>query len=81
MAQTITQDDDFLTNNPNDVNPIYEMKKKEKLPDDVSDETPFSDPDDFDDLLDPLSDIDLDEEYDVGRDVASGELDGEGDEY
>ena len=85
MAHSITQDDDFLTNNPKDVNPLYEMKVNEKLPNDVSDETPFSDPDDIYSELEPESprvdtpyDIDSDEEYDAGYSVASGELDGEG---
>ena len=34
---------DFLVNNPNDVNPIYQMKKNEKL--DEDNDTPFSAPD------------------------------------
>ncbi|MDB5183044.1 MAG: hypothetical protein JWO47_828 [Candidatus Saccharibacteria bacterium] len=74
--------DDFLTNDPDDTNPMNDIKEDEELPDDVSDDTPFSKPSDVKDTLDPTSqqfdpasDIDSQEEYDAGADVASGSTD------
>ncbi len=73
------QEDDFLMNNPEDTNPMNDLKENEKLTNDVSDDTPFSEPDDIDSELDPTSqqfdadsNIDDHEKYDAGSDIASG---------
>jgi len=39
---TAGQDDQFQTNNPDDTNPAEDMKQDEALPNDVSNNTPFS---------------------------------------
>lgn len=68
-------DDQFLMNNPDDTNPIEDMKKDEQLPEDHA--TPFSPPGGVQDRLDDkhqLLDTDPDpqEHYDAGIEAASG---------
>ena len=70
----MADEDDFLVNNPNDINPLYLMKKEEKLEGDGS--TPFSPPDgELDDTDDthPLTDTNIEpaERYDEGIEGAS----------
>lgn len=73
MAQT--DDDQFTTNNPDDTNPMSDMKQDQHLAHDGK--TPFSTPDDTQDQLDPTSqqfdaDEDGHERYDAGPDASTG---------
>lgn len=68
--------DDFQTNNPGDVNPMAEMKDKQRLEQDYN--TPFSEPSDQEDefpnshqLHDYAGDIDDTEAYDENSDNAA----------
>jgi hypothetical protein len=66
-------DDDFQTK-PDDVNPLYQMKKDEELPGDY--DTPFSPPSGVQDSIsrdDPRADSDVDpmDDYDEGVEGAT----------
>jgi hypothetical protein len=68
-------DDQFLTNDPDDINPMAKMKDDERLPGDYN--TPFSPPEGIEDRIDntdPDTDdgIDSQEHYDAGIEAASG---------
>jgi hypothetical protein len=68
-------DDQFLTNNSNDTNPMDDMKKNGRLPEDNA--TPFSPPDGVQDRIDDSHQImdtepDSHEHYDEGIEGASG---------
>ena len=72
---TQTDDDQFLTNDPDDVNPMYQMKKDEELADDF--EPPFSPPEGVQDRIDdthPSTDTDIEpmDHYDEGIEGAAG---------
>lgn len=66
--------DDFLVNNPSDINPLFTMKQDERLEED--NDTPFSPPDGIRDHIDdtyPQTDTNIDpqEHYDEGIEGAS----------
>lgn len=68
------QQDDFQQNDPDDENPIYQLKKDEKLPEDH--DTPFSPPTGVQDRISqthPSTDtnIDPEEDYDEGIEGAA----------
>lgn len=77
MPDNNTNDDQFLTNNPDDTNPLEDMKNNQKLPEDNS--TPFSPPDGVQDRIDDThqvtdskSNIADQEHYDAGIEAAAG---------
>jgi len=80
MSDDDTNQTDHFTANPSDEpNPMSEMKSDESLSDDVSNDTPFSEPTDVPKTVnptsqqhDPASDEDDQEVYDAGSDTASG---------
>lgn len=70
----MTENDDFLVNNPNDINPLYLMKEDEKLAED--NDTPFSPPDGELDYTEDThqgtsTDTDSHENYDEGIEGAA----------
>ena len=75
MADDTTNDDQFLVNNPDDTNPIEDMKDNQRLPED--NDTPFSPPDGVQDKVDDTfpaadSNVDPDDRYQSGIDSAAG---------
>lgn len=76
-----SNDDQFLTDNTDDTNPMKDLEENEKLPND--DDTPFSRPAGVQDRIDdthPTTDTNIDEHerYDAGIEEASNlELPGE----
>ena len=75
MADDTTNYDDGLQNNPDDTNPINDMKRDEKLPEDNT--TPFSDPRVQQDKIPTThpetdSNIDPGERYEEGLAAAAG---------
>lgn len=70
-----SQDDQFLTNDPDDTNPLADMKDEEELEED--NDTPFSPPTGVQDRIDDThqvtdTNIDVHERYDAGIEAASG---------
>lgn len=69
-----SQADDFQQNDPDDINPVYQLKKDEELPGDY--DTPFSPPSGVQDRIDathPSTDdgIIAADDYDEGREGAA----------
>ena len=74
MADDTSNDDQFLTNNPDDTNPMEDMKRDEKLPGDY--ETPAAPPDGAQDRIDDTfpetdSNIDITQHYNEGIEGAA----------
>jgi hypothetical protein len=75
MADVNTTDDQFLVNNPDDTNPIEDMKDDQRLPEDH--ETPFSPPEGVQDKIDDTfpatdSNVDPNDRYQSGIEAAAG---------
>ncbi|MBW3568893.1 hypothetical protein KY385_02065 [Candidatus Parcubacteria bacterium] len=74
-SDDLNNDDQFLVNNPDDTNPMDDIKKDEQLPEDHA--TPFSPPSGVQDRIDDTHQVTDDinaehEHYDAGIEAESG---------